>query len=45
MVIEYKGKRYPVVGENDTHYICTKPWEEDFGFSFSIPKKESKIIR
>lgn len=44
MVIECKGKRYPVVGENDTHYICTEPWEEEIGDSFSIPKKDSKVI-
>ena len=44
MVIEYQGKRYPVVGEGDAYYICTEPFEEEFGESFLIPKQGSKII-
>lgn len=44
LVIEHKGKRYPVVGESVHYYICTDPWEEEFGDTFVIPKNESKII-
>lgn len=44
MVIEYQGKRYPVVGEGDTYFICTLPWEEEFGETFLVPKHGSKIV-
>lgn len=44
MVIEFQGKRYPVVGQTETHYKCTEPWEEEFGESFLIPKNCSKVI-
>lgn len=44
MVIEYKGERYSVIGESDTNYFATKPWDEEEGEAFHIPKSESKII-
>lgn len=43
-VIEYKEKRYVVVGENETEYLATEPWEEDTGELIRAPKSESKII-
>jgi hypothetical protein len=45
MIIEYQGKRYPVIGEGDTYYICTEPWQEVEGESFYVPKNGSKIIK
>lgn len=42
MVIEYQGKRYPVVGEDKVYYICTLPYEEETGESFLVPKKGSE---
>jgi hypothetical protein len=43
-IIEHQGKRYPVVGESETHYIVTEPWEEEQGKSWDIPKNEAKEI-
>lgn len=44
MVIEYKGKKYSVVGEGDTYYICTYPWDEVEGETFHIPKSEANEL-
>lgn len=44
MVIEFQGKRYSVVGQTDTHYICTETWQEDSGESFLVSKDNSKVI-
>ncbi len=44
MVIEYQGKRYPVIGESDSYYICTEVWEEEFGEPFKISKKDSIVV-
>lgn len=45
MVIEHKGKRYVVIGGNDTYYLVTEPWMEDIGPSYSIKKSEAIIIK
>lgn len=44
-VIEYQGKRYSVIGEGDTYYYCTEPWDEDEGEAFYVPKHGSKVIK
>lgn len=44
-IIEFEGKRYPVVGQSETHYLCTEPWEEELGDAFYIPKDKSKVIK
>jgi hypothetical protein len=44
VVIEYNGKRYPVVGENGKEYLVTEPWMEDVGELIRISKSEAKLI-
>jgi hypothetical protein len=43
MVIEHKGKRYSVVGEGDSYYICTECLDEIEGETFRIPKAKEKV--
>jgi flavodoxin len=44
LVVEYKGKRYSVIGEGDGYYIATEPFEEADGKKIYIPKNDSKIV-
>lgn len=43
-VIEYQGKRWAVVGESDTEFLVTEPWEEDCGEATRVPKTAAIII-
>ena len=43
-VIEFKGKRWAVVGESETEFLVTEPWEEDFGEATRVPKIDVIII-